>query len=502
MSTAAQENSLVKAALEYAGYGWRVIPLHNLTERGCSCNKGSSCATPGKHPRPNAWQKAATTDEEVIVAWWEKWPKANVGVVFGKDSGIIDAECDSGEEEDILRALFGGEIPPTISFKSSRGRHWLFKWRDDLPAVGIHHCGRLAIRLGCDERGAMSVFPPSIHPSGLAYQWLTPPGENDLAEIPDDVLARIVNADSAGEIKGKPKKTQEHWDRVTGHVSEGERNDSIASVVGKLFRMVGDLNDDSAVQMCWRSAVAFNDGYRPPLSEAELRNDFLGILEREQRRRKNEDLPALPHLPENQIAGAIGDAMKGFRLVVLSADPPLYELHSSLFSNAKNSCIILNAEQLVCAREIKIEALKQAKYPLPKRFSKWWDGVGDKEGLYEQLVRNASERDAPQELKRQAVIAELLLAKIARAHILQDGKEPGGRGTPIRLQDGSVIFEFTTVFEDLRNSADKVSRFELSGVLSHVRAKRWKKRWQRLDAQCLDALFALSSGCSVDPQDE
>lgn len=472
MSTAA-ENQLVQAALEYASYGWRVIPLHNLAPRGgCTCRKGAKCPTPGKHPRLSAWQKAATTDEEVIAEWWEQWPKANVGVVFGKDSGIIDAECDSEEEQQILFDLFGGEIPPTVSFKSSRGRHWLFLWRDDLPLGGVCKAGALAIRVGNDEKGAMSVFPPSQHPSGKQYQWVVAPTECEVAEIPDEVAAKLANQEWDGKKESK-KKSPEHWERVTGSVKDGQRNNSIASVIGKLLRMASSLGDDASTDVIWQSVQAINERYDPPLSQEELRNDFLGILKREQLRRANEQTAdVLPHLPEEQVDQ---DNLRGFRLVIVRSDPPLYELHASQFGKAEGGCLTLTAKQLISPLAIKIEALEQAEYPLPKWFSKVWDGYKDGdgkyvEGLYIQLVRNAEHKDAPAEQKRHAVVAELLLSILKKARHLTEGQQPDSRGRPVKTEEGSVLFGFTRIWEDLSRGADKILRTELSRLLERVGA--------------------------------
>lgn len=77
------------AALYYASkVGWRVFPVHNpvldaSAPNGLACSCGEECASPGKHPRTAAGFKDATTDLEVITAWWDRWPSANIAVPTG-----------------------------------------------------------------------------------------------------------------------------------------------------------------------------------------------------------------------------------------------------------------------------------------------------------------------------------------------------------------------------------------------------------------------------------
>lgn len=187
-------NTLLAAALEYAALGWRVVPLHNLKSDGtCTCKNGARCENPGKHPRPIGWQNEASNNAETVERWWRRWPLANVGVAMGQGSGLVDFECDSADEEQILIALFSGDFPVTACFSSSRGRHWLFQWRPDLPGEATYKIGKLVIRVG--NRGAQSVFPPSLHPSGVRYAWKAHPNDVPIAAISDLTLARIWNWD-------------------------------------------------------------------------------------------------------------------------------------------------------------------------------------------------------------------------------------------------------------------------------------------------------------------
>ena len=163
------------AALEYAARGLSVVPLHTPEAGGgCSCAKGASCASAGKHPRIDwkPYQQRRATPEE-IRTWWARWPVANVGVVTGMISRVLvfDVDWRSGGFESLVEMDHVGARMP-----------------DDNPLVltgsgGLHHYFRLEAPLqksapfdGIDVQadGALVVAPPSMHASGRVYRWTRP----------------------------------------------------------------------------------------------------------------------------------------------------------------------------------------------------------------------------------------------------------------------------------------------------------------------------------------
>jgi Bifunctional DNA primase/polymerase, N-terminal len=100
------------AALAYARRGWRVIPLHSVRQGRCTCAKGASCPTPGKHPLSERWQQHATTDAAQIRRWWHHRAEANLGLATGGGSGflVVDVDATKGGDEtlhalELLRSL-------------------------------------------------------------------------------------------------------------------------------------------------------------------------------------------------------------------------------------------------------------------------------------------------------------------------------------------------------------------------------------------------------------
>src|SRR5215831_1524745 len=94
------DNFLLNAALDYAANGYRVFPIYEPVDGGCSC-RNVNCNKAGKHPRIKGGFKAASTDESEIRAWWRRHPHANIGIATGRSSNlfILDVDRKHGGEE-------------------------------------------------------------------------------------------------------------------------------------------------------------------------------------------------------------------------------------------------------------------------------------------------------------------------------------------------------------------------------------------------------------------
>ncbi len=93
MNTDSPQNERVAAAIESASLGWPIVLA-----------KGKN---PGAYLGKD-WGAKATTDKAQIVALFERHPEANVGVICGPMSGLIDMEVNKPEGTDVLEAIFGG----------------------------------------------------------------------------------------------------------------------------------------------------------------------------------------------------------------------------------------------------------------------------------------------------------------------------------------------------------------------------------------------------------
>jgi hypothetical protein len=163
-----------QAIVSYLERGWPVIALKPRE----------------KVPQTSHGLKDATTNENTIAQWWERWPNANVGLATGKNAGFWVLDIDGAQGAASLAQLESenGPLPTTLEqWTGSGGRHLCFAW----PA-GSEVRNRQSFRSGLDVRGegGYIVAPPSIHPSGKRYTWVD---ENTaIIEAPTWLLEMII----------------------------------------------------------------------------------------------------------------------------------------------------------------------------------------------------------------------------------------------------------------------------------------------------------------------
>jgi hypothetical protein len=137
----------------------------------------------GKVPLGRSWPTLATTDPGTIAEWLATGH--NIGLLCGS-AGLIDIEYDDLAGAEMFRLLETADGTPlheieTPCWSSQRGMHHLFRIDGPIPPCGWVKRGGLEFRLG--GRPAQSVLPPSIHPSGRPYSWLTSPQQCSPARV-------------------------------------------------------------------------------------------------------------------------------------------------------------------------------------------------------------------------------------------------------------------------------------------------------------------------------
>jgi hypothetical protein len=178
---------LSEAALELAGAGHPVLPLHTPLAGRCSC--GRNCGRPGKHPRSTYGLKSATTDLRQVEAWWHGQPEANIGL---RCDGLVAFDLDGPAGRRSLTELEWklGELPETRGQQSGRGQHRFYRVPPE--ALVGNSTAPLGSPPGLDLRGGARgyiVAAPSLHPNGQAYRWLN---EVPIAPLPQAWLERLL----------------------------------------------------------------------------------------------------------------------------------------------------------------------------------------------------------------------------------------------------------------------------------------------------------------------
>jgi hypothetical protein len=195
------------AALGYASRGIPVLPLHHplphhgdlqpvtgdqhpAVGSGCSC-RDPGCGQPAKHPigslAPHG-VKDATTNRARVLAWWTRYPVANIGLATGFCFDVLDVDGPAGEQAIREFAAEHGLVSSGPLVRTGGGG-----WHFYLAPTGLGNARPTGLeRVDWRGRGGYVVAPPSRHASGHPYQWAagrdldTPPGN-----VPAVLLARL-----------------------------------------------------------------------------------------------------------------------------------------------------------------------------------------------------------------------------------------------------------------------------------------------------------------------
>ena len=251
----------IESAKAYGRRGWRVVILHGAADGVCTCQKGGDCPSAGKHPRLSRWHEQATSDEAELERLFGQWPASNLGVRLGPLSGIVDIEYDDSEGEATAKRLVNGIATPT--YKSARSTHRLFRFPEGLaiPAAVVTAQG-LEMRFGIESKGSQSVFPPSIHASGVRYEWLVglSPDDVEPQAFPQSLVDLLAppQADNNGSLAFVMADGESDLSTHPG-ASKGERNDTLCRLVGGYLQMNGPDSELPTLALAWaaRCSPAF-----------------------------------------------------------------------------------------------------------------------------------------------------------------------------------------------------------------------------------------------------
>ncbi len=238
--TAPEMLDLRATALDYARRGLEVFPLQ---VRGKAPLQGTRGLLD------------ATTDIETVKFWWRPTnPAWNIGLRVPVGFVVLDVDPRNGGDLDAL-----GALPPTrIARTGSGGHHVWFRWSG--PARG-----KLADTDGIDlkTRSGYLVVPPSVHPCGGRYEWVS---TYPIAALPRHLHERVRPAQASirGSVQPTRSLSGDRWQGLIDHVAtaqEGERN-------GRLFwaacRLAEEHAPETVVHALARAAASAG------LSEREI----------------------------------------------------------------------------------------------------------------------------------------------------------------------------------------------------------------------------------------
>ncbi|HVX17459.1 MAG TPA: bifunctional DNA primase/polymerase [Acidimicrobiales bacterium] len=242
---------LLRAAIEYAEQGWRVLPLRPR----------------GKVPATRHGVHDATTNTDQIRAWWAQRPDANIGLASGYGFDVLDIDGPAGIDS-LIHLAKGRPLPEGPAVTTGRGQHRYF------APTGTGN--RVAIRPGLDwrGRGGYVVAPPSIHPTGATYTWTTPTGPAQaLPEVPRWVPRNVPHPRSTRQNGSRPvpcSTTPYGRTALTSetthiaHTRPGTRNDTLVRAAFRIGQLIaaGHVDPTTATLELRAAATASGLGER------------------------------------------------------------------------------------------------------------------------------------------------------------------------------------------------------------------------------------------------
>lgn len=246
-------------ARSYQDRGWAVFPLKPRD----------------KVPATRHGVKDATLDR--AVKWWHDDPDApvcNIGIATGTPSGLYVIDLDGARgiaSWEALELVYGDA--PTRMATTGRGLHLYYA----LPA-GVtlgNTAGKIGEGIDSRGTGGYVLAPPSVHPNGSVYEWVT---DVDPAPLPEWIARKLKGG--TGPLPSMrpvaPAYRAVHNDDAAIRVlqdeaaqvartPEGQRNHALFTAALKMGGLVGG-GDLIAVDVI---ATLLHAGQAAGLSEAE-----------------------------------------------------------------------------------------------------------------------------------------------------------------------------------------------------------------------------------------
>lgn len=226
--------------------------------------------TRSKAPTLEGWQKRTVDDNDVS----KFSDEANVGVVLGDaSSGLVDIDLDC----DLARKLAPYFLPSTgwiFGRESARKAHYIYRVIGDAGQGKKFDCrGKFAEFRGSRQ---LTVFPPSIHPSGetIAFETSESIGTSTRAILLDSLSLMAICA------------------VVEPHYVEGKRHDIVLALSGTLLkhniscdavvRVVSALCDlksdeEKSVRLDDVRATSARRGSDLPFTQQAALTDLIGV---------------------------------------------------------------------------------------------------------------------------------------------------------------------------------------------------------------------------------
>ncbi len=262
--------ALLESALWRARRGEPVLPIWWTDPNGiCACPKKKACSSPGKHPLTARGLDDATTDEDSIRGWWQRWPKANVAVRTDVTPRIdidlvevaeaLAADAALPLTTGVVRTPRGGLHIAVAASEAVAGRDLILKDGRKLGDLKA-------------SRGYVLVPPSRI--GNKSYETLGPQDINPMRVDPLGWLAKVLP--EFGFALSLERAGTRQYTQRGGQIHEGDgRHNALVSYAGRIW--VDGMESDTLVELL---QVVNERQCQPPLPAPELKEIARHFIER------------------------------------------------------------------------------------------------------------------------------------------------------------------------------------------------------------------------------
>jgi len=265
-----QETQETYGFSKYLQLGLSVIPIYGIDEQGCTCGI-KDCGSAGKHP-PINWR---TYTKERMTPWAVasySQEKYNVGIVTGKISGVMVLDIDGDLPDDFPK------LPKTWEAKTAKGRHLYFKYEDGMKNRAKINGHNIDFRAD----GGYVVAPPSIHHTGVCYEWVNAPLDTDLADMPKALKEYMEKKEDVQVVPRQEYRPQGSYNNyidaafkseceILSRTGEGGRNDQLNKSAFALSQFISHgLSEGDIINEL--TAIAHSIGLKGKEVEATIKS--------------------------------------------------------------------------------------------------------------------------------------------------------------------------------------------------------------------------------------
>lgn len=239
---------------------------------------------------------------EQLETWWQRTPDANLALVLGRGRFAVD--LDGGDEAEALLAAEGIALPPAAPrSRTGNGYHVFLSAYNAIPdRIGLLTTNGQKPQV--DIRGiGVVVVPPSVHPNGATYQWMTPLSEQP-PHAPMALLDLIGRATSSTAARPDTRAGDRFWvaDALRG-VGEGQRDQMCTRLAG--FFLTKGLDPETTTALLCESFARACD---PPFPIRDVEKCVQSIARRHSVSGDADTTPLAKHV--NTVLDEFTDALK------------------------------------------------------------------------------------------------------------------------------------------------------------------------------------------------